>query len=111
MGIPPQVWPALWLISEDLVWCPEWDMWEYFGFRSDVDPPYDNMGTHLCFGEYPNNRWRSSWLNRFDDVYDCESWHTYGFEWTIEEARWVRIGVFSLQSWFCIQILNGLRVG
>ena len=26
-----KVWPALWLISEDLVWGPEWDMWEYFG--------------------------------------------------------------------------------
>ena len=83
------MWPALWLIAEDLVWGPEWDMWEYFGFRSDVDPPYDNMGNHLFFGEYPNGKWRSSWLNRFDDVYDCELWHTYGFEWTAEEARWI----------------------
>ena len=71
------------------MWGPEWDMWEYFGFRSDVDPPYDNMGNHLFFGEYPNGKWRSSWLNRFDDLYSCEMWHTYGFEWTAEEARWV----------------------
>ena len=54
----------MWLIAEDLKWGPEWDMWEYFGYRADIDPPYDNMGTHLCFGEYPDQKWRSNWLNR-----------------------------------------------
>ena len=78
----------MWLIAEDLIWCPEWDMWEYFGFREDIDPPYDNMGTHLCFGESPDNHWRSNWLNRYDDIYDCEAWHNYGFEWTADFARW-----------------------
>ena len=89
MGIPHQVWPALWLIAEDLVWGPEWDMWEYFGHRSEVDPPYDNMGAHLCFGEWPKQKWRSHWLNQFDMKNDIESWHTYGFEWTAQHARWV----------------------
>ena len=82
-----KVWPAFWLIAEDMVWGPEWDMWEYFGFRSDVDPPYDNMGMHLFSTD---NKWKSHWLNRFDDVYDCEAWHTYGFEWTADYARLVQ---------------------
>ena len=73
MGIPHQVWPALWLIAEDLVWGPEWDMWEYFGHRSEVDPPYDNMGAHLCFGEWPKQKWRSHWLNQFDMKNDIEA--------------------------------------
>ena len=78
----------MWLIAEDLIWGPEWDMWEYIGFREDVVPPYDNMGTHLCFGESPDQHWKSNWLNRYDDTYDCESWHNYGFEWTADRARW-----------------------
>ena len=78
----------MWLIAEDLIWGPEWDMWEYYGYREDIDPPYDNMGLHLLFGEYPNQKWSSNWLNRFCDIYICEAWHTYGFEWTETEARW-----------------------
>ena len=46
------------------------------------------MGTHLCFGEFPDQHWKSNWLNRYDDTYDCESWHNYGFEWTANHARW-----------------------
>ena len=38
-----KVWPALWLISEDLVWGPEWDMWEYFGEKNNVGT--DIMGS------------------------------------------------------------------
>ena len=87
--ILPQVWPAFWLIAEDLMWGPEWDMWEYFGYRPDVDPPNDNMGAHLCFGQWPKQKWRFHWLNQFDNENDIQSWHTYGFEWTADKARWV----------------------
>ncbi len=83
-----KVWPALWLISEQLVWCPEWDMWEYFGFRDDLDSPYDNMGTHLCYGGWPKQKWKSNFISQFDGQHDCEAWHTYGFEWTSTTARW-----------------------
>ena len=86
--MPLKIHAAMWLIAEDLMWGPEWDMWEYFGYRADIDPPYDNMGTHLCFGQYPDQKWRSNWLNRFCDIYTCEAWHIYGFEWTETEARW-----------------------
>ena len=83
-----KVWPALWLISEELQWCPEWDMWEYFGFRDDLGSPYDNMGTHLCYDAWPDQKWKSNFLSSFDLLYDCEAWHLYGFEWTESEARW-----------------------
>ena len=90
-GPPPsgdKLHTAMWLIAEDLKWGPEWDMWEYFGYREDIEPvPYDNMGTHLCFGEYPDQKWRSNWINGFCDLFTCEAWHTYGFEWTETEAR------------------------
>ena len=29
------MWPALWLVAEDLVWGPEWDAFEYFGTGPD----------------------------------------------------------------------------
>jgi beta-glucanase (GH16 family) len=86
-----KVWPALWLIAEDLVWGPEWDMWEYFGYRSDIG--YDTMGNHLLYDEYPNEKWKSNWINNFDTTYDCEAWHIYGFEWTDTEARFFIDGV------------------
>jgi beta-glucanase (GH16 family) len=27
-------------------------------------------------------------INRFDKVYDCEAWHTYGFQWTSSAMVW-----------------------
>ena len=81
-----KVWPALWLISEDLVWGPEWDMWEYFGEKINVGS--DIMGLHLAYDEWPNVQWSSFWLNNYDATYDCEQWHIYGFEWTSDRARW-----------------------
>ena len=81
-----KVWPALWLISEDLVWGPEWDMWEYFGEKNNVGT--DIMGLHLAYDEWPNVQWSSYWLYDFDSLYDCEQWHIYGFEWTEEKAVW-----------------------
>ena len=79
---------AMWLIAEDLFWGPEWDMWILNGYTSWLELPYDNMGTHLCFGEFPDQKWKNNWLERFCDTYICEEWHTYGFEWTDTEAKW-----------------------
>ena len=86
-----KVWPAIWLAAEDLVWGPEWDLWEYFGYRSDVG--YDNMGLHLMTGTYPNTTWYSKWIKPFDGIYNCEAWHVYGFEWTDTYAKWYIDGV------------------
>ena len=81
-----KVWPAIWLIAEDLVWGPEWDIFEYFGYRKDVG--YDNMGTHLATGEWPSVDWKSHWIEQYDAVFDCQAWHIYGFEWTATQAIW-----------------------
>jgi hypothetical protein len=81
-----KVWPAFWLVAEDLVWGPEWDMWEYFGDRAGVGS--DIMGNHLAVDQWPNVKWDSSWIHSFDSTYDCEAWHVYGFEWTASNAVW-----------------------
>lgn len=90
-----KVWPAILLVSEDLVWGPEWDLWEYFGYREDVG--YDNMGMHLMTGyEQEGNLWPNqdaelrddNWLETFDTEYDAEAWHIFGWEWTDTYARW-----------------------
>jgi beta-glucanase (GH16 family) len=86
-----KVWPALWLIAEDLIWGPEWDMWEYFGWRSDVG--YDQMGMHLAYDEWPNVKWQSGWIGNYDANYTNDTWHTYGFEWTTNKAVWSVDGV------------------
>ena len=81
------MWPALWLIAEDLVWGPEWDAFEYFGTRQSLNAT-DVMGMHLMTGEHPNTTWHSHWEYNFDSNYDNEAWHKYGFEWTATEANW-----------------------
>jgi len=82
-----KVWPALWLIPERLAWPPEWDLWEYFGYRSDVG--YNVMGTHLATGpNWQNVTWHSNWIPNFTDTYGSEQWHVFGFEWTETGARW-----------------------
>ncbi len=81
-----KVWPAIWLIAEDLNWGPEWDMFEYFGYREDEGS--DNMGMHLCYGLWPDEKWKNAWIKQFNVNYNCETWHIYGFEWTSEFAKW-----------------------
>lgn len=81
-----KVWPAIWLLSEDLIWGPEWDLWEYWGYRSGLG--YDNMGMHLFYGTYPNGTWSSGWLSNFNTNYNCTVYHVYGFEWTNTYAKW-----------------------
>ncbi|MHC4068578.1 MAG: glycoside hydrolase family 16 protein [Planctomycetota bacterium] len=80
-----KVWPALWLIAEDLIWGPEWDMFEYFGYRSDYG--YDVMLMNLAYGSWPSISWLGDRINNYDTVYDCEAWHIYGFEWTADYAK------------------------
>lgn len=81
-----KVWPAFWLVSEDLVWGPEWDLFEYLGYRNDQG--YDAMGMHLMTGKSPTTKWYSYFSKPFDASSDCESWHVYGFEWTKTFAKW-----------------------
>lgn len=98
--IGDKVWPAIWMVSEDLVWGPEWDLWEYFGYRSNLI--YDAMGTHLMTGYeqngnlYPNQDpilWNTNYLLAFNTNYHADEWHIYGWEWTDTYARWLIDGV------------------
>jgi len=79
----PKLWPALWLVAEDLVWGPEWDMWEYFGCKNNK-VGYDAMGMHLCSGSWPHEKWHSGWIQNFGS----SAWHVYGWEWTDTDAKW-----------------------
>ena len=81
------MWPSLWLIAEDLQWGPEWDAFEYFGTRRDINAE-DVMGMHLAYDVSPNVKWSVHWQHDFDATFDNEAWHVYGFEWTANEANW-----------------------
>jgi beta-glucanase (GH16 family) len=81
-----KVWPAIWLCAEDLIWGPEWDLWEYFGYRADQGN--DVMGIHLMTGEYPNTTWYSGWIRNYNANYNSKAWHIYEFEWTDTYAKW-----------------------
>ena len=81
-----KVWPAIWLVAEDLIWGPEWDLWEYFGDRKGVGS--DIMGMHLMTGLWGKVKWNSDWLFGFDAQYDSDAWHIFGWEWTDDVATW-----------------------
>ncbi len=81
-----KVWPAFWLIPENLSWPPEIDMFEYFGYRKDVGA--DLMGNHLVCGTAADQKWFESWIHDYDSKYDNPSWHVYGFQWTSDSLVW-----------------------
>jgi beta-glucanase (GH16 family) len=85
-----KVWPAIWLIAEDLTWPPEWDLWEYFGKFFEWD--YDEMYMRYIYGPWQNTENASEKIPGFDAVHDCETWHVYGFQWTATEAVWTMDG-------------------
>ena len=86
-----KVWPAYWLIAEDLIWGPEWDVFEYFGYRPDRG--YDVMLMNLAYGSWPHIYWLGDTIYNYDTIYDCETWHIYGFEWTADYAKFFIDGV------------------
>ena len=81
----PKVSSAMRLLAEDLVWCPEWDLLVYLGYKSGS--PYDSLKNQLCYGRFPNQKWQSFEQTDFDNKHNAESWHIYGFEWTQNKAR------------------------
>jgi len=66
-----KVWPAFWTIASSRIWCPEFDIAEYFG-------SHEGMGEHLCHGAWPGQ----SWDSHFERGLDQEEWHTYGLNWS-----------------------------
>ena len=83
----PKVSPAIRLLGEDLVWCPEWDLLVYRGYKPGASSPHDSLKSNLCYGRFPNEKWQSFELTDFDNKHSAESWHIYGFEWTAKRAR------------------------
>ncbi len=82
-----KVWPALWMVAENLRWPPEWDMWEYFGDLNFL--MNDQMGNTVWYNEYPNQESSEKFIGNFIARYDAaNTYHRYGFEWTGEYAIW-----------------------
>ena len=78
--------PVFRLLSENLVWCPEWYI-SYLGHTPLVSPAHDYLETGLCHGQNPGQKWEKSKISNFDSVHKADGWHRYGFEWTNEKAR------------------------
>ncbi len=90
-----KVWPAIWLIddSDNRSWPPEVDIWEYFGKYFKVDS-YDNMYMRFIYGKWNDKNDHSTPIKNFHQVYNAsEEWHTYGYQWTQNEMRWIIDGV------------------
>ena len=85
-----KVWPAIWLIddSEDRVWPPEIDIWEYFGqfFRTNRK---DEMWLRYIYGLWNDKKDHSSDLENFQSTYNSSTqFHIYGFNWTDTTLKW-----------------------
>jgi beta-glucanase (GH16 family) len=80
------VWPAIWLIPESITWPPEIDVWEYFGKFFEWNN--DEMYMRYIHGHYTNPVDHHEKLADFDQNYDCEQWHTYGFQWSATKMIW-----------------------
>ena len=71
-----KVWPAFWTIASSRIWCPEFDIAEYFG-------SHGGMGEHLCYDKSPHQKWDSY----FEHDLDPQEWHTYGLNWSKGRAE------------------------
>jgi len=87
-----KVWPAIWMVTEEPHWPPEIDIWEYFGHYWNGD---DKMYMRYIYPKTETEAWlkgnhddESVPINRFDETYDCEAVHTYGFQWTATAMVW-----------------------
>ena len=85
-----KVWPAIWLIddSENRVWPPEIDIWEYFGqfFRTNRK---DEMWLRYIYGLWNDKYDHSSALENFQSTYNSSTqFHIYGFNWTNNTMKW-----------------------
>ena len=85
-----KVWPAIWLIddSENRVWPPEIDIWEYFGqfFRTNRK---DEMWLRYIYGLWNDKKDHSSALENFQSTYNSSTqFHIYGFNWTNSDMKW-----------------------
>jgi beta-glucanase (GH16 family) len=87
-----KVWPAIWMVTEEPHWPPEIDIWEYFGHYWNGD---DKMYMRYIYPLTEEEAWKkenhndeSKVINNFDQDYDCEVWHVFGFQWTASEMIW-----------------------
>ena len=80
-----QPYCPFWTISENLVWCPEFDIAEYFG-------SFGGMGEHLCYGPWPSQQGDSHFEYGIADV---TQWHTYGLDWRPGRADFYIDGVIN----------------
>ncbi|MEM9419373.1 MAG: glycoside hydrolase family 16 protein [Planctomycetota bacterium] len=92
-----KVWPAIWMVSETRHWPPEIDIWEYFGTYWNGN---DKMYMRYIYPKSDTQRWKkenigdaSTPINGFDETYDCEAWHVYGYTWTDQHMAWSIDGV------------------
>ena len=46
------------------------------------------MGTHLFTGSWETPFWDYNYIRNYDQNYDADNWHIYGWEWTDEYAKW-----------------------
>tara|TARA_B100000614_G_scaffold252519_1_gene265299 strand:- start:180 stop:1115 length:936 start_codon:yes stop_codon:yes gene_type:complete len=85
-----KVWPAIWLIddSENRVWPPEIDIWEYFGkfFKTNRK---DEMWMRYIYGLWNDKYDHSTAIENFQSTYSSSSqFHIYGFNWTDIKMKW-----------------------
>ncbi len=80
------VWPAIWLVTDQPHWPPEVDIWEYFGrfftYRDDV------MALRYIYGVWNDHDDNSKEIRPFHATYDAAVWHVYGWEWSGETMTW-----------------------
>lgn len=92
------LWPAIWMLPEDLVY----GKWAASG-EIDIMEGYGSMPQKICgtihFGDtWPNNQYLTNEYY-FQDGDSTDNWHIYGLEWENDEMRWYVDGkLYSTQS-------------